>query len=568
MGLRDYRGDQEVLIAESAVTFAEGALQLRMSEGFFEDALNSGRCLVCLDALDEVPAEERFRIVRRVEQLARRYRNSHFVITSRSAGYDEGPLDGQTFARYIVQPMDYGDLLAFIDQRFAEEPGHAHRMKQFLNVNPGIKSLISNPLLMTILILAYRESDAGWSLNRAKFYERAVDILIRDEDGAGRQIHHDNLHMQENLLTDIALFFHNENRDTIGRAELEERASDFLLEYRGKSDNATRADEDEAFREAEAFIERAEQRTGLLVEQPPGSGIFGFVHTTFREYLTAMDIHSRHRNYRRHRDECWEEIKDRLTDARWREVILLLIGILDERYCTYLAEKILDDDDTAPSDMWRLTTRLELVVDALADQAPMSPKLRRSIVGQLESIGKRWHFGESGIGSDPIRALGAIKHLPEMVPAALTAIASDKVVPGSNRMSAMRALGSLGENDIAISFLTTIATDPALEVETRLHAVRELGDLRDQHSAIAGLVAIATDPTGEIGRLQDKSTTIPTLFGDGTDSQADLAVRRTAAQELGSFRVSDMPIVELIIRATDPGMAAKPQSTERMSLSG
>ena len=337
--LRDYASDQEVLIAESAVAFAEGALQLTMPEGFFDDALSSGRCLVCVDALDEVPAGERDRIVRRVERLARRYHNSHFIITSRLAGYDENPLDEQIFTRYVVQPMNDDGISAFIDRQFADEPERTQNLKDLLTANPGIKSLVSNQLLMTILKLVYRKGDAGLPLNRAKFYELAVDILVRDEDDEGRRIDGVRLQEHENLLADIARLFHDENRETIGRAELEERTAESLLEYRGKSDNPTRADEDDAFAEAEAFIKRSEQRTGLLVEQQPGSGVFRFVHATFREYLTAKDIHHRYRNYDRHREACWEEIKEHLTDARWREVILLLLGSLDHRYCTYLTEK-------------------------------------------------------------------------------------------------------------------------------------------------------------------------------------------------------------------------------------
>ena len=504
--LRDYASDQEVLIAESAVAFAEGALQLTMPEGFFDDALSSGRCLVCVDALDEVPAGDRDRIVRRVERLARRYHNSHFIITSRLAGYDENPLDEQIFTRYVVQPMNDDGISAFIDRQFADEPERTQNLKDLLTANPGIKSLVSNPLLMTILKLVYREGDAGLPLNRAKFYEWAVGILVKDEDDGGRRIDDARLKGHENLLTHIARLLHDENRETIGRAELEERAADSLLKYRGKSDNPTRADEDEAFAEAEAFIKRSEQRTGLLVEQQPGSGVFRFVHATFREYLTAKHIHDRYRNYGRHREACWEEIKDHLTDARWREVILLLLGSLDHRYCTYLTEKILaaGDEVIHRPDRRELPTHLQLAAEALANQAPMSSELQQGIVERLGCVGKgRNRLFSIRDDDKAVGALGVVRHLPELVNPVLAAIATDPAAYGSTRLCAAENLARMDDTGTAIATLTSIATDPAADALTRVRAAERLGRLGETDAAIATLTAIATDPAVKLDFTQN-----------------------------------------------------------------
>ena len=213
-----------------------------------------------------------------------------------------------------------------------------------------------------------------------------MDFLI--DDDASRESNPDWHHLHKMLLTATAFFLHNENRETISRHQLEILTADFLLEGRGKADDPTRADMYQAYCEAEAFIEYAERRTGLLVEQDHGSGMFRFAHATFQEYLAAQDIHARHRNYRRHREGCWEEIKDHLTDPRWREVILLLLGSLDERYCTYLTEKILaaGDETVHQSDGRNLPGHLRLAADALANQAPMSSELQQEIVERLEII--------------------------------------------------------------------------------------------------------------------------------------------------------------------------------------
>ena len=381
-----WKGDDSIF-AEKAASFSRYKLDIHIPKEFFNRSLQEGRCLFFLDALDEVPASDRDAVVEKIGDLVEEYSTNRFVVTSRRAGYDDRPLS-QTegfFNRYLVQPMEDEDITSFVNSRFDDDPEEAAQAMSILDGNPGIKALAANPLHLAIFNMLQGRS-SGLPLNRAEFYKQAVDILIEDKDDAGRRIDDARLERHENLLTHIARLFHDENRETIGRAELEERAADSLLEYRRKSDNPTRADEDEAFAEAEAFIERAERRTGLLVKEDPGSGVFRFVHTTFREYLTAKDIHNRRRSYSRHREACWDEIKDHLTDARWREVILLLLGSLDDRYCTYLTEKILAAGDEALQPYeWEIPTHLQLAAEALANPGV---DVVRVATGNRRAVGK------------------------------------------------------------------------------------------------------------------------------------------------------------------------------------
>ena len=67
---------------------------LNLPRNFFEEALVAGRCLVCLDGLDEVWAVDRRKaITDAVRALASRYRNNRYLVTSRIVGYSDAPLD-------------------------------------------------------------------------------------------------------------------------------------------------------------------------------------------------------------------------------------------------------------------------------------------------------------------------------------------------------------------------------------------------------------------------------------------------------------------------------------------
>ncbi len=131
------------------------------------------------------------------------------------------------------------------------------------------------------------------------------------------------------------------------------------------------------------FIRLVRGRTGLLLER--GEGFFSFPHLCFQEYPAARDIENR--CMYKGVETVWSEIIDRLLDAHWHEVILLLSVSLN-RYDaapTFLIERILDH---AKSDKFEqlLHRYLYLVTEALADGVEPAHDVHRNIVRELLSI--------------------------------------------------------------------------------------------------------------------------------------------------------------------------------------
>ena len=519
--LRDYVGGRQVLISESAVSFAEDVLQLRMHEGFFEDALSNGRCLVCLDALDEVPARETVRIVRRVESLARSYRNSQFIITSRIAGYGETPLDAKIFKPYIVQPMEDEDISTFVKSRFGEDSEEAANVLSALDGSPEIKGLTANLLQLTIFSMVHRQiGNSPAALKRTDFFRKATEVLTQDQDDEGQSVQSDDF--RTDLLAAVAHRMHQAGDDTIGKEPLKRFAVEFL---EGEKSVQNR---NEAMRRADEFIRLTEHRSGLLVERSNGDNQeFGFLHSTFREYLAAEFINARH--YTSEPTAYWEEIRGHLEDARWREVILFLLGILEREYCSYLTEKILAAGDEAshqPS-MRELPAHLQLAAGALANQAHMSAELQQEIVGRLESVVRGNNPGFTYfIGFSVVRALGTVRHLPELVNPILANTATDPNIPLAIRVYAAKELGRLGETDTAVDTLSAIAGDESLVLDLRASAAEGLGRLgetdmaADVQSAILSELShrwtrIAADPSAStMEKVRVEAEMAEVLSGD------------------------------------------------------
>ncbi len=503
LNLRDYAGGREVLIAQSAVNFTEDVLQLRLPEGFFEYAMAEERCLVCLDGLDEVQSEDRRRVSARVEQLARNHPRCVFVVSSRGAGYYDAPLDDAVFQRYTIEPMDDEGIRAFLDWRFGAGSEAAQGLWDAVNRVPALKTLVSNPLQLAMLNLVYREdAQDELPLKPTGFYQSVVERLIADESaGDDFAATHGTLHaFREDLLAAIAHHMHRERLETIGENQLQRVVARFL-----HTEAEIRMGRRLARREALAFVEMAEQRTGLLVGQRMRrSTQFRFLHASFREYLAARHIYLSH--YTDGPEALWEEIKPHLSDVHWEEVIVfLLTGFEDdeEEYCTYLTENILaaaanvDEDDTGDEfydDFVQYETSMlpdyyrRLATDALAGQAPMSPELQDKVISMLRDWTGAERYGA-------LESLANIRHIPDKVVPALTEVVGEKVFADSHRVLASREIARQGAIAQAIELLTVLSVSRETETQARVFAARYLSVLGEVNTAIGVLSDIGNDPS-------------------------------------------------------------------------
>ena len=515
--LREIAGGEgeDSLFTEVAARSSQNALQIPMPSGFFQRALDEGRCLVCLDALDEVPLSARRRVTGRVEQLVRLYPGSRFVVTSRRAGYDDGPLDENFFRRYVAQPMEKEDINDFVNNWLGQGTEEAANALAILDNHPDIKALAANSLLLAVFNVVYREVGGHPdALNRTGFYRKATEVLFDRQNKEGQSI--EPREIRKDVLAAVAHHMHQSGDETFGKIPLKRFVVRFL-EYENPD-----GDRSEAIRQADEFVKLAERRIGLLVEKS-GSGEpqFGFLHSTFREYLTAEYIN--HRHFASQPDAYWEEIRKHVTNPLWREVILFLLGNLEREYCTYLVEKILASGDARPSfpNRGSLDIHLQLAADALAGQSPMSPELQREIIGRLEVFCPPFYL-EPIRSMHAIRALGEMRHISQEVHPILSGVVAVSTTPPGTRIVAATALDKLGYKSEAIEVLTGIARGS--DFYDRVDAAVALGRLGEKGVAVEVLTGIARGSNSSdrvyaaavLGRLGATQVAIDVLTGIAT----------------------------------------------------
>lgn len=297
------------------------------------DALDSGRAILLLDGLDEVPTpEERKRVRAIVDAIARRYPAARLIVTCRTLSYQDpaSQLDGLVSAE--LTPFDEPRIERFIDAWYAE----LHRMGIVRRDEAGplalalrdavhrkdLWRLAPNPLLLTVMALIHthkgRLPDA-----RARLYEDTVDLLLWRWDelrisGAGEELGLRKLLRDANCqdidllrtLWQLAYEAHSQANAAEGEvlADIgEHRLETALAQLHPQKSRDW----------AMQIIEVMKLRAGLLLERSPG--VYTFPHRTFQEYLAGSYLAAR---------ANFATEASQLDIVQWREVILLAVGRL------------------------------------------------------------------------------------------------------------------------------------------------------------------------------------------------------------------------------------------------
>ena len=263
--------------------------------------LTDGTCLKLLDGLDEVvEPSQRAEIAEQIDTVIRAHERAgnHFVVTSRVAGYRTASLSGD-IAHYRVCDMNDEQIHRFLNlwcnavERFqtpeaspqvqtqkaqAEIESITHAIK----INPGVKRLAANPLLLRTLALIHR-TGARLPQRRIEIYRLAADTLIRDWELA-RGIPQAALVSESEatrLLSELAAWMHQEKPAGIAtEGEVRDRLALVKGVLMGKD-----SDHPDVQEAVSGFLSRIRQHTGLFVERAPRR--YGFMHLTFEEYFAA-----------------------------------------------------------------------------------------------------------------------------------------------------------------------------------------------------------------------------------------------------------------------------------------
>ncbi|WP_030716959.1 NACHT domain-containing protein [Streptomyces sp. NRRL F-2580] len=409
--------------------------------GWVEDLMLSGRALVLVDGVDEVPQRLRARTETWLRSLVSAFPRARYVVTTRPSAVPEDWLAGQGFTTHSMLAMEQQDIRAFVAHWHAaaraegqEADAYEASLLEAVGARRDLARLATNPLMCALLCALNQDRRMQLPRARKELYDAALDMLLvrRDTEREISGVEGVYLTRDEQiaLLQRFAYWLIRNGQVEAGRDEAIGMVDEWLAampQVRGQGD-------------AEQVFSHLLIRSGLLLEPAPGSVLF--VHRTFQDYLGAKAaVESRD----------FGVLVKNAHDDTWDDVIRMAVGHgrPDER--THILRGLLRRADKTKG----ARSRLILLAAACLEHAPeLDPAVRAEVQARTGELLPPTRFSQADelakAGPLVLELLPATEHLNEDEAAA-----------------ALRTAWLVG-GDQALEFLTRSRTDDRQKVRQQL----------------------------------------------------------------------------------------------------
>lgn len=261
----------EELILENLETFG-----LNVESKYYESLKKSGTFCFFLDGFDEVAHSKRTNLTKEIKKLSTKNPHCPIILTSRP---DELILGIENFGVFHVIPLTLQLALELINKLdFDNDIKTKFSRELQTSLFKTHKSFLSNPLLLSIMLLTYREN-AKIPTKLSVFYNRAFEALFTRHDSSKGGYNREFLTKLD--ILDFSRVFSLLCLQTYEKSELNASKTDFLS-YISKARKAS-----ELNFNPDCFLTDCLNAVCLLVED--GLEI-AFTHRSFQEYFVAEHI--------------------------------------------------------------------------------------------------------------------------------------------------------------------------------------------------------------------------------------------------------------------------------------
>ncbi|MFJ4536611.1 NACHT domain-containing protein [Streptomyces tibetensis] len=316
-----------------------GAARLMIDEapsGWVGRVLESGRALLLVDGLDEVPYEDREEAHRWLSSLLKRYPGTRCLATVRPLAVAPDWLESEGFAELRLLPMRDEDIREFVaNWHRADRLNDPHAPQELedslsrqLANNPTLRDLARTPLLCAVICALHKVRQGFLPDTRWALYRSALEMMLGERDKRRTVATPEgftlNIEEQQQLLQRIAVW--------LVRGGQNEFTWDQALHQLNRTlGGMPRV---QALGPPEQILTYMLNRSGLLHELT--DKVYQFVHRTFRDFLAAKEFVEG--------DEL-QELLRHSRETHWHDVLLLSAGHCSRKDLNRLVNGLLDAGD-------------------------------------------------------------------------------------------------------------------------------------------------------------------------------------------------------------------------------
>ncbi len=416
-------------------------------EGWADRVLASGRALILVDGLDEVPKAMRERTGQWLRELVAAYGRSRMVVTTRPNAVPDSWLGDVHFRELTVRPMSRTDVGIFVTRwHAAAKAGAPSRevrthlegletaLRDKVRAKRDLALLTTTPLLCALVCALHRDRRGQLPHDRMELYAAALSMLLIRRDQEREVIAPEGIELSEResiqLLQKLAYWLIRNGQTELARTTAESLIAEALPLMPSVGEQG----------DSPAILNHLLVRTGLL--RAPTLDTVDFVHRTFQDYLGA---------------KAAVEAKDlpllanNAHDEQWEDVVRMAVAHArpDER--ADLLGRIMERSASDPQSGTRLSL---LALACLQHATELSATVRSEIQARADD-----HI--------PPRSLAEADVLGEVGPVVLDLLPAPDALAEDEVPAAIWAAQQLG-GDTALAYLKGFSRLPATAVSHRL----------------------------------------------------------------------------------------------------
>ena len=301
---------------------------------FLAKCLEEGRCLVLLDALDEVGNDQRNELHNLiVSYFENTYPKNKVCITSRERGF----IPRKNITCFYIRPITFYDVQEYVECFVRLNKFAANEKKRFFEQAKNLveKGFIRGFLTLSLLLVIYKNEEE-LPTNKLLLYEKCFEYIATTREKSKRLLKNSSTGEEYDwkilgkFMTD-ATFMELARLGTPNNKDIPERAINKLMLalYKSRFDG-----EAECRLATEMFLDFCSDRTEIFIPSSNSNLDYRFFHRSFYEYFYAKYIEMRTRDV----DETYQKLMNFDIDS---EIFELTITLYERRNPYYLKELVL-----------------------------------------------------------------------------------------------------------------------------------------------------------------------------------------------------------------------------------